>query len=97
MRKILLSFIILFTLSTLLSAKTYHWKKGTTFLSFLRKNGIPQKLYYELDNQDKELIAEIRSGQKYYIKRNKIIIPVTDELQIEIVKKKKVITKANTF
>ncbi len=86
MRKILLSFLLL---STLLSAKTYHWKKGTTFLSFLKKNNIPQKLYYNLDSDDKELMAEIQAGQKYTKVKNKIIIPVTDELQIQILKKKK--------
>jgi murein DD-endopeptidase MepM/ murein hydrolase activator NlpD len=89
MKKILLSFLLLTLLSTLLSAKTYHWKKGTTFLSFLRNNGISQKLYYNLDNEDKELLDEIRSGQRYFITKGKIVIPVTDELQIEIVDKKK--------
>jgi len=95
MRKLLLSFILLTTLSSaLLSAKTYHWKKGATFLSFLRDNGIPQKLYYRLDNQDKELLAEIRSGQEYYKEKGKrhttkILIPVTDELQVQIIQRKK--------
>lgn len=90
MKKILLSFILLATLSTLLSAKTYHWKKGLTFLSFLRSHGIPQKLYYDLDDEDKELLAEIATGQKYYVKRNKILIPITDELHIQILNKKKI-------
>ncbi len=93
MRKILLSFIILLSLSTFLSAKTYHWKKGTTFLSFLRNHGISQKLYYDLDNDDKELLAEIRAGQSYSIKKGKrqttILIPTTDELQVKIVKRSK--------
>ena len=90
MKKTLLYLLLLTTLSTLLSARTYHWKKGTTFLSFLRNNGVPQKLYYDLDNQDKELLAEIQSGQKYFITKSKIIIPITDELQIEIKNKKKI-------
>ena len=89
MKKIILSFLLLLTLSTLLSAKTYHWKKGLTFLSFLRNNGIPQKLYYDLDSEDKELLAEIRTGQIYSIKRDKILIPITEELQIQIIDKKK--------
>jgi murein DD-endopeptidase MepM/ murein hydrolase activator NlpD len=89
MKKILLSFLILATLSSLLSAKTYRWRKGTTFLSFLRNNGIPQKLYYDLDSDDKELLAEIRTGQRYTKRKGYIIIPITDELQIEIVNKKK--------
>jgi len=90
MKKVLLSFLILITLSSLLSAKTYHWRKGTTFLSFLRNHGISQKLYYDLDQDDKELLAEIRTGQKYTIKHGNIIIPITDELQIEIINKKKI-------
>jgi len=85
MRKILLSFLLL---SSLLSAKTYRWEKGITFLSFLKQNNIPQKLYYNLDSDDKELMAEIQAGQKYTIDKEKILIPVTDELQIQILKKK---------
>ncbi len=85
MKKTLLSFLLL---STLLSAKTYHWEKGTTFLAFLKKNHIPQKLYYNLDSDDKELMAEIQAGQKYTMDKKKILIPVTDELQIQILKGK---------
>ena len=89
MKKIILSFLLLLTLSTLLSAKTYHWKNGLTFLSFLRNNGISQKLYYDLDPEDKELLAEIGTGQRYTIEKNKILIPITEELQIQIIDKKK--------
>jgi murein DD-endopeptidase MepM/ murein hydrolase activator NlpD len=93
MRKILLSFIILLSVSNFLSAKTYHWRKGTTFLSFLRNHGISQKVYYDLDSDDKELLAEIRAGQSYTIKKGKrgttILIPVTDELQVKVVKRSK--------
>ena len=84
-------FIMLLALSTGLFSKTYHWKKGTSFLSFLKEHGISQKLYYQLDNQDKELLEEIRSGQSYTITKNKkyktILIPVTDEIQVRIVKR----------
>jgi len=56
----------------------------------LRKHGISQKLYYKLDSDDKELLAEIRAGQRYtidrYKKRTTIKIPVTDELQVKITK-----------
>jgi murein DD-endopeptidase MepM/ murein hydrolase activator NlpD len=90
MKKILLSFIILTILPTLLLSKTYHWKKGLTFLSFLRNHGISQKLYYDLDDEDKELIAEIATGQKYSIRKNKILIPITDELHIQILNKKRI-------
>ncbi len=93
MRRIFLIFTMLLALSTGLFSKTYHWKKGTTFLSFLRANGISQKLYYELDSEDKELLEEIRVGQSYTIDRKKkyktILIPITDELQVKIVKRGK--------
>jgi len=91
MKKLLLSLLLLFSFDTLcLNAKTYRWEHGETFLSFLRKHKIPQKLYYQLDSDDKELLAEIRAGQKYSIKKQEkktiIEIPVTDELQVKITK-----------
>jgi len=91
MKKLLLSLLLLFSFDTLcLSAKTYRWEHKETFLSFLKRHGISQKLYYKLDSDDKELLAEIRAGQKYSItkrkKRTIIEIPVTDELQVKIVK-----------
>jgi len=91
MRKILLTLLLLFSFDTLyLNAKSYRWEHGETFLSFLRKHKIPQKLYYQLDSDDKELLAEIRAGQKYSITKQKkktiIEIPVTDELQVKITK-----------
>jgi len=97
MRKILLTLLLLFSFDTLcLNAKSYRWEHGDTFLSFLRKHKIPLKLYYNLDSDDKELLAEIRAGQKYSITKQKkktiIEIPVTDELQVKITKKGK---KAN--
>jgi murein DD-endopeptidase MepM/ murein hydrolase activator NlpD len=94
MRKNLLFLIILLTFSTAtLTAKTYHWKKGTSFLSFLRSNGLSQKLYYDLDADDKEIVEEIRAGQTYNVtkhkKYTKFLIPVTDDLQVEVIKYRK--------
>jgi murein DD-endopeptidase MepM/ murein hydrolase activator NlpD len=93
MKKIIIPFIILLALSINLSAKTYHWKRGTSFLSFLRNNGIPQKLYYKLDNDDKEILAEIRAGQSYSVKKGKkqtiFLIPITDEVQVKVSKPKR--------
>jgi len=77
------------------STKTYHyhWKQGTSFLGFLKKNGISQKLYYNLDADDKELFAEVKAGQLYTVKKSRkktvFLIPVTDELQIEVIKNKR--------
>ncbi len=77
-----------------LLATEYKWSKKLTFLGFLKKNGIPQKLYYNMDKEDAELIQEIRAGQSYSIIRKKgkiktINIPVSDELMLQILKTKK--------
>jgi len=95
MQRIIFSLIIAIAMTITISAKTttHHWKRGTSFLSFLRDNGIPQKLYYKLDADDKELLAEIRAGQKYSVNRSKrettFLIPITDEMRVKIIKRKK--------
>jgi len=75
--------------SKTLQSKTLKWEKGVTLLSFLEKHKISKRLYYDLDQEDKELMEEIRAGQKYFVEKNRIIIPITDELQIKIIKGKK--------
>jgi len=96
MKKIIilsLIFSLFFSTNLLAETKTYHWQKGTSFLSFLKKHGMSKKLYYNLDADDKELIAEIKAGQTYKVKKSKkrttFLIPITDELQIEVVKNRK--------
>ena len=90
MKKIFFTLSIIGLFSSSIFAKTLHWEKGVTLLSFLKKQNLPQKLYYDLDHEDKELMEEIRAGQKYFIEKDKtIIIPITDELQIKIIKAKK--------
>ncbi len=74
MRRFFIIFSMLLALPIGLFSKSYHWKKGETFLSFLRDNGISQKLYYQLDSDDKELLAEIRTGQKYTITKRKKVV-----------------------
>lgn len=76
-------------------AKEYKWSSHLTFLGFLKKHHIPQKTYYNMDREDKELIQEIHAGQSYTILRKKgridtINIPVSDELMLQIKKQKKV-------
>jgi len=68
---ILLSFIFLQSLS----AKEYTWDKKLTFLGLLKRYHIPQKTYYNMDSEDKELIQEIRAGQHYTVikKKGKVI------------------------
>ncbi len=68
------------------------WDK-LTLLGFLEKNHIPQKLYYNLSSQDKELSAEIQSNVTYYTLRDanntliQALIPISQDLQIHIYKK----------
>jgi len=87
---ILLSLIFLQSLS----AKEYTWDKKLTFLGLLKRYHIPQKTYYSMDAEDKELIQEIRAGQRYTVIKEKgkgvhINIPVSDELMLEIKKQKR--------
>ncbi len=68
------------------------WKSGETLLTFFEKNSIPQKLYYDLDRETKELADEIIAGVRYYtLKENgqikQVLIPINEELQIHILKK----------
>jgi murein DD-endopeptidase MepM/ murein hydrolase activator NlpD len=87
---LLFSFIFLQSLS----AKEYTWDRKLTFLGLLKRYHIPQKTYYNMDQEDKELIQEIRAGQHYTVikKKGKVIrinIPISDELMLEIKKQKK--------
>ena len=68
------------------------WPKGDSFLTFLEKNSIPLKLYYDLDSEDKEFLDEIKEGISYQISRDEnggisqVLIPVNEELQAQIYK-----------
>jgi murein DD-endopeptidase MepM/ murein hydrolase activator NlpD len=92
--RLTLFILSLLLLSQNLFAKEYRWKHKMTFLSLLNKYHIPQKLYYGMDREDKELIQEIHAGQSYTINWKKgkidtINIPVSDALMLQIRKKKK--------
>ncbi|WP_281951432.1 peptidoglycan DD-metalloendopeptidase family protein [Nitrosophilus kaiyonis] len=70
------------------------WKSGETLLTFLKKNSLPQKLYYDLDRETKELADEIIAGVRYYILKDsneikQVLIPINEELQIHIYQKNK--------
>ncbi|MGJ0362568.1 peptidoglycan DD-metalloendopeptidase family protein [Aliarcobacter cryaerophilus] len=92
MKKIILLICILF--NTLFSAQIEElsWQKGESFLTFLEKNKIPLKLYYDLDKEDQELCSEIQSGNKFfsYIEEDgsliQALIPVSLDMQIHIYK-----------
>ncbi|MGJ0289113.1 peptidoglycan DD-metalloendopeptidase family protein [Aliarcobacter cryaerophilus] len=92
MKKIILLICILF--NTLFSAQIEElsWQKGESFLTFLEKNKIPLKLYYELDKEDQELCSEIQSGNKFFSYTEEdgsliqALIPVSLDMQIHIYK-----------
>lgn len=86
-RLLLLASLLFFTQNLL--AKDYKWSNKLTFLGFLKKHGIPQKLYYNMHKEDQALIQEIRTGQNYSINKSKgrittINIPVSDELMLQL-------------
>ncbi|WP_104761387.1 peptidoglycan DD-metalloendopeptidase family protein [Helicobacter cetorum] len=69
------------------------WGNKLTLLGFLERNKIPQKLYYNLSSQDKELSADIQSNVTYYTLRDEnntliqALIPISQDLQIHLYKK----------
>jgi len=68
------------------------WPKGNTFLTFLEQNNISNKLYFDLEKEDKELCSEIRSGSTYYITKDaennllQALIEISEEMQLQIYK-----------
>ncbi|MCK9258062.1 MAG: M23 family peptidase, partial [Sulfurospirillaceae bacterium] len=68
------------------------WESGETFLTFLEKQNLPLSIYYNLENEDKELASEIITGIKYQLLRDdegnleQVLIPIGEELQIHLVK-----------
>ncbi len=92
MKKIILLICILF--NTLFSAQIEElsWQIGESFLTFLEKNKIPLKLYYDLDKEDQELCSEIQSGNRFFSYTEEdgsliqALIPVSLDMQIHIYK-----------
>ncbi len=89
------SLIVLFLLASSLFGATCQessWQEGSTFSSYLEKNGIPQNLIQHIDDEDKQLLSEIQSGEKIfelYSTEGKLLqslIPIGREMQIQISK-----------
>jgi len=90
-------FLLLFLYTSLFSSmvERYRWENGESYLMFLQRHDLPTKeLYYNLDKDDQKLTEEMRSGIHYQILRDKnknieqLLLPLNDELQIHIYKKK---------
>ncbi len=72
------------------TVETYPWSRGETYLMFLKRLGLPQTLYYDIDKEDQKLTEEIRSGVSYYVMHDgngtveQVLVPVSDELQLHL-------------
>ncbi len=92
MSRIFLIFLLLLSYVSGAYLQEERWKSGETFLNFLERNSLPQSIYYNLDAGDKELAAEIMTGIKIEILKDKkggieqVLIPISDELQLHIKK-----------
>ena len=92
MRRTIWLFLLTATLLLGSMVEQKRWPKGETLLGFLSKNGIPAKLYYDLDREEKELASEIRAGSPYIVLKDAngtiehLLVPISEELQIHIYK-----------
>ena len=68
------------------------WNSGESFLNFLEKHKLPQKLYYNLDKDEQTITEEIYAGVNVQILRDanntveQVLIPVSSELQLHLYK-----------
>ncbi|RXJ86616.1 M23 family metallopeptidase [Arcobacter sp. CECT 8985] len=93
--KIIFTLIIFLTSVFGLQVQELTWPKGDSFLTFLSKQNIPNKLYFDLAKEDKELCSEIDAGMKYELLLNddgtlkQVLIPVSEEMQLHVYEDKK--------
>ncbi len=70
------------------------WASGETFLTFLERHNLPQKIYYNLDKADQTITEEIYAGVNVQLLRDnnntieQVLIPISDELQLHLYKEK---------
>ncbi len=92
MKKIILLLCLIVSLIFSSEIREEKWPRGETFLTFLEKYSIPQKLYFDLEKEDKELCSEITADNYYYLMENEdgtlnqVLIPVSDEIQLHLYK-----------
>jgi len=92
-RIFLLLFFPLFVFSS--EVEFTKWSSGESFLDFLEKHKLPQKIYYKLDKSDQTITEEIYAGVNIQIMRDanasieQVLIPISEELQLHIYKDKK--------
>jgi len=89
-------FACIFSIMSLKAALLHekNWENGETFLTFLEKNSLPLKIYYDLDREEQELATEIMANVKYQILESdsgeieQVMIPIGEELQLHLIKQK---------
>lgn len=92
MKKIIFLIAIIFNFLYSAQVEELTWPRGESFLTFLGKYKISQKLYFDLEKEDKELCSEITADNRYYLytdddgKLNQVLIPVSDDIQLHIYK-----------
>ncbi|MDD2888511.1 MAG: peptidoglycan DD-metalloendopeptidase family protein [Aliarcobacter sp.] len=95
MKKIILSIIFIFNFLHSAQVEELTWPRGETFLTFLDKYKISQKLYFDLEKEDQELCSEISADGRYYLytdddgKLNQVLIPISEDIQLHIYKDSK--------
>ncbi|WP_200762656.1 peptidoglycan DD-metalloendopeptidase family protein [Nitrosophilus alvini] len=87
--RVLYAILLLSVFLTAAVLEEKQWESGETLITFLEKNSLPAKIYYDLDREEKELADEIRAGVDYYVLREKgkitqVLIPISEELQLHI-------------
>jgi murein DD-endopeptidase MepM/ murein hydrolase activator NlpD len=68
------------------------WKGGQNYTAFLKENNLPLSLFFNLDDAEKKLVADIGSGVRYFVLKDEdnnntikqILVPIGEELQIHI-------------
>ena len=92
--KIILSFILSFSLGVAAYVQEDIWWKGESLLTFFEKHHISKDVYFNLSKTDKELCSEIYAGVLYQVMYNEnkkllqALIPISEEMQIYIFKDK---------
>jgi len=92
MKKIIIATIIFFNFLYAAQVEELNWPKGESFLTFLDRYKVPQKLYFDLEKEDKELCSEITADKTFYIytdddgSLNQVLIPVSDDIQLHVYK-----------
>lgn len=84
--------ILLFVFTSLFSIEVekLSWPRGDSFLTFLNKNNIENRFYFNLEKEDQELCSEIREGATYYITRDennkltKALIEISEDMQLQL-------------